>query len=113
MKISQVRIEPNKPKLGDLLKVTAEMHNDSQDTVTATVNAVLGSQDPSFPASVRQYRISLEADSEEDLMLFELMVNKRFLPGQYRVEVWLAGPDSGAKEATFEVEKDADFKHTF
>ncbi len=112
MKIDEVRIEPDQPESGEILKVTIRLHNNSQEPATATVNAVLGSQNPSFPTAVQQYRTSLEADGTEDVTLFELMVDESFQPGQYKVEVWLTGPSSETKEAAFEIE-DEDFKKTF
>jgi hypothetical protein len=113
MKIEGISITPDRPKLGETLKITVKLHNDSTEPAYAMVNATLDRQAPSSPTSVQQARVRLEANESKDVLLFKMVVNERSKPGQYKVSAWLAGKRNDARKGEFEIKETEGFKKTF
>lgn len=115
MRIDEISIQPDQPKLGETLQVTVRLVNDSQEKATAMLNAVLSSsRDPSSPTAVQQASVrNLQAGDDKEVLLFKMTVSERFQPGPYTVQVWLAGQRDQATEEAFEIAATEDFLKSF
>jgi hypothetical protein len=115
MRIEEISIQPDQPKLGETLQVTVRLHNDSQEKATAMLNAVFrSSQDPSSPTAVQQASVrNLKAGGSKEVLLFKMAISERFQPGPYTVEVWLAGQRDQATQEAFEIAETKDFLKSF
>lgn len=112
MEIEDVIVEPKEPAPDEMLKVIVKLHNESAEESVAKVNATLSRQDSSFPNTLQQARV-LQPGERVDATLLEMVVDKRFQPGQYKVRVWLAGQNDTVIEKELELDESKGFEKTF